>query len=220
MDVLINYFNSHIFDRIETFSNNRINLLEESRDLEIITNLRSSEQTTTQPSNLQQQATSLSQQLSSIFGINFNEAPQQENVRIDTNNNFDQTFVITTIMTNNLPHGNVQITRTLHDGNYLSNILTNILSNFIVGNNSEDVILPMTEDAINKLEVKKYVEIIDPNKSDECTICRENFDDTCSVTILPCKHIFHKDCIEEWLKNYHHKCPVCRQDCGEYKPQM
>jgi hypothetical protein len=34
------------------------------------------------------------------------------------------------------------------------------------------------------------------------------------VTELKCKHMFHTECIETYLKQYNHKCPVCRSEVG------
>lgn len=58
----------------------------------------------------------------------------------------------------------------------------------------------------------------------QCTICSDNFVNGCDVKILPCGHIFHKDCnangegIDKWLKK-HWTCPNCRYnvitDVGE-----
>lgn len=47
-----------------------------------------------------------------------------------------------------------------------------------------------------------------------CTICLENVSSTPSCReeeqrILDCSHIFHRECIGEWLKE-RHNCPVCR----------
>ena len=28
---------------------------------------------------------------------------------------------------------------------------------------------------------------------------------------MPCKHIFHRECIKQWFKS-NHTCPVCRAD--------
>jgi len=40
-----------------------------------------------------------------------------------------------------------------------------------------------------------------------CTICCEDLKD--KATLLPCGHLFDKDCIMPWLTQ-HNQCPVCR----------
>lgn len=84
------------------------------------------------------------------------------------------------------------------------------------GTEPSDVTLPLTDDAINKLPIKKFKEITDTDKNEDCSICQEKYDDESDIIILPCKHYFHKACITEWLKNYHHKCPLCRMPCGDH----
>ena len=37
---------------------------------------------------------------------------------------------------------------------------------------------------------------------------------------IECKHIFHKECLETYLKNYNHICPVCRKDIGVSHPNF
>jgi hypothetical protein len=91
--------------------------------------------------------------------------------------------------------------------------------NHFRGAEQSDVILPLTDDAISKLPVKKFKEIMD-SESENCSICQEKYDSEADVIILPCKHYFHKACITEWLKNYHHKCPLCRMPCGEHTANM
>ena len=31
---------------------------------------------------------------------------------------------------------------------------------------------------------------------------------------IKCKHIYHKECLTEYLTKYNHICPTCRMDIG------
>ncbi|XP_063726438.1 E3 ubiquitin-protein ligase RNF126-like [Symsagittifera roscoffensis] len=44
----------------------------------------------------------------------------------------------------------------------------------------------------------------------DCSVCQEKFTLKEKVLSLPCAHLFHKECIEPWLK-LHNACPVCRK---------
>lgn len=44
-----------------------------------------------------------------------------------------------------------------------------------------------------------------------CSICMEDFKRELKGTPLPCGHIYHKCCIEDWLK-IDHVCPICRSE--------
>ena len=39
-----------------------------------------------------------------------------------------------------------------------------------------------------------------------CSICLEDL--KCNLIITPCKHKFHRNCLEKWTKN---SCPLCRR---------
>ena len=47
-----------------------------------------------------------------------------------------------------------------------------------------------------------------------CWICLSDFKADDKVSPLECheRHIFHNDCIEEWVKASHNSCPVCRTE--------
>ena len=55
--------------------------------------------------------------------------------------------------------------------------------------------------------VKKYSTI----KEDKCAICLQKYKGVDIIKEFPCKHIFHKNCILKWIKNYN-KCPLCKYD--------
>ncbi|XP_005098687.1 uncharacterized protein LOC101863671 isoform X1 [Aplysia californica] len=47
--------------------------------------------------------------------------------------------------------------------------------------------------------------------SQQCNICLNDYENGDRKRNLPCKHDFHKDCVDQWLKT-NATCPVCRAD--------
>uniref|UniRef100_A0A0A1X986 Protein goliath n=1 Tax=Zeugodacus cucurbitae TaxID=28588 RepID=A0A0A1X986_ZEUCU len=47
--------------------------------------------------------------------------------------------------------------------------------------------------------------------SDCCAICIEAYKPSDCIRVLPCKHEFHKNCIDPWLIE-HRTCPMCKLD--------
>ncbi|EAR85086.3 zinc finger, C3HC4 type (RING finger) protein (macronuclear) [Tetrahymena thermophila SB210] len=45
--------------------------------------------------------------------------------------------------------------------------------------------------------------------SEKCTICISEFEYGEKLKQLPCKHIYHPECVDNWLKQ-EKKCPVCK----------
>ena len=77
----------------------------------------------------------------------------------------------------------------------------------------EDVKVTLSEDEFNNLETKISEDMI-INK--QCNICLEDLilDKETSfenkLINLKCNHIYHRDCIKEWLTKQSTKCPTCR----------
>lgn len=71
---------------------------------------------------------------------------------------------------------------------------------------------PATEDAIGQLEIKQLSkEDAEKLENETCAVCQDKYKENDQVTCLPCKHIYHKDCVIPWLK-MHCTCPVCRTE--------
>lgn len=49
----------------------------------------------------------------------------------------------------------------------------------------------------------------------ECPICQEEFVPNNTIKKTPCGHLFHEQCLGEWLENYGKICPLCRKDLEE-----
>ncbi|KAF5918119.1 hypothetical protein HPG69_018460 [Diceros bicornis minor] len=59
--------------------------------------------------------------------------------------------------------------------------------------------------AISKLTTRTET---DPD-FDHCAVCIESYKQNDVVRILPCKHVFHKSCVDPWLSE-HCTCPMCK----------
>ena len=65
----------------------------------------------------------------------------------------------------------------------------------------------------NDLKAKIFTKDIVVNDCEKCSICLEAFEsDKSQVSITPCKHIFHFDCLKNWLETevLNPQCPNCK----------
>ncbi len=46
-------------------------------------------------------------------------------------------------------------------------------------------------------------------EEDKCTICLSEFEEEEDVRRLPCMHLFHVECVDQWL-GQNKRCPICR----------
>ena len=97
-----------------------------------------------------------------------------------------------------------------------------ILRRTIVAPSMEDVKLVVGEDALKKIPISKYTDLEDKIKTMNisCTVCQDDFNAEDKVRILPCEHLYHPDCIDDWLKSHSYKCPCCRKPAAEHSAKI
>ena len=94
--------------------------------------------------------------------------------------------------------------------NSIDRLLDEELRNFVFEENFdhlEDVKVTLTEEQFGKFNTEIQQNQIEGK---QCHVCLENLILDEKLTELTCKHIFHKDCIKNWLVNCSNKCPMCR----------
>jgi len=75
------------------------------------------------------------------------------------------------------------------------------------------------DDVINEFETQIFnenrnVNDIETENTDQippCSICLSLFENGDELRILPCRHRFHSECIDQWFRS-HRTCPMCRID--------
>lgn len=68
----------------------------------------------------------------------------------------------------------------------------------------------LTDNQISNIQIIIYNTDEDENK-DNCSICLDDYIDDDELRKLSCNHIFHKECVDIWLKN-NSLCPICRRN--------
>ena len=87
----------------------------------------------------------------------------------------------------------------------MGNIVFNNMNNNMINENLGNGVDPSIINNLPSSKLKDISKLDDDKKN--CIICLEDFRIDDEVIFLPCLHIFHRDCIIEWLKN-HDDCPV------------
>ena len=70
----------------------------------------------------------------------------------------------------------------------------------------------LSNQQINNLPIIRYTKG-NNNESKQCIICMEEFEEKEKVKLLPCAHIFHNNCIKQWLLK-EKTCPFCKSEIG------
>ena len=69
---------------------------------------------------------------------------------------------------------------------------------------------PTDQEILNELPETQIEDVskLDSEKKN-CVICLEDFKNGDKACVLPCVHIFHTNCVKEWLKTKNF-CPICK----------
>lgn len=70
----------------------------------------------------------------------------------------------------------------------------------------------MTEDQVLKLPSVNYGLRDEPAHQTSCAICIEEYEEGDKLRELPCRHVFHTECIVPWLTERHTSCPLCKSE--------
>ncbi|KAK8658391.1 hypothetical protein V6N13_036598 [Hibiscus sabdariffa] len=70
---------------------------------------------------------------------------------------------------------------------------------------------PASKSAIDTLPSVKIMKSGLSSEFNQCAVCMDEFEEGTEAKQMPCKHLYHKDCIVPWLE-LHNSCPVCRHE--------
>jgi len=73
----------------------------------------------------------------------------------------------------------------------------------------EDVKTILSDEEFNNIETLLYKDL-NNNEKMECLICTEEFIEKDNIKKIKCNHLFHTECIKQWLCKESNKCPICR----------
>jgi hypothetical protein len=155
--------------------------------------------------------------INSFFStINFNEQTIEDDESSDENNdeetesiplNPGQTLTLESLFSHIIGGVSQNIQISSH------NNVISALINLGTQSNQSDVVATLDETETDKL--KRYKP--ETKLEEKCVICLLEQDVDNEVCELPCNHTFHSECIDQYLKEYNYKCPVCRKEVGKAK---
>ncbi|KAL3840525.1 hypothetical protein ACJIZ3_025116 [Penstemon smallii] len=70
---------------------------------------------------------------------------------------------------------------------------------------------PAAKSAVEALPSIKVDEDLMKSELAQCAVCKDDFEMGTVVKQMPCKHVYHDECILPWLE-LHNSCPVCRHE--------
>ncbi|KAJ0246815.1 E3 ubiquitin-protein ligase RZF1 [Hirschfeldia incana] len=70
---------------------------------------------------------------------------------------------------------------------------------------------PAAKSSIDALPTVKITQKHLKSSDSHCPVCKDEFELKSEAKQMPCKHMYHSDCIVPWLVQ-HNTCPVCRKE--------
>lgn len=64
---------------------------------------------------------------------------------------------------------------------------------------------------VDEMEVVQEKDLTENERESGCCICQDKYDDEETIIRLLCGHVFHKECVKEWLTKFFDTCPLCRE---------
>uniref|UniRef100_A0A7N0ZYB3 RING-type E3 ubiquitin transferase n=1 Tax=Kalanchoe fedtschenkoi TaxID=63787 RepID=A0A7N0ZYB3_KALFE len=77
---------------------------------------------------------------------------------------------------------------------------------------------PASKKAVKELPDIKVSDELLASDNAQCAVCMDTFELGGKAKQMPCKHIYHPDCILPWLE-LHNSCPVCRYELPTDDPE-
>eukprot|EP00928_Gymnodinium_smaydae_P057631 TRINITY_DN4084_c0_g1_i1.p1 TRINITY_DN4084_c0_g1~~TRINITY_DN4084_c0_g1_i1.p1 ORF type:complete len:466 (+),score=92.11 TRINITY_DN4084_c0_g1_i1:114-1511(+) len=71
----------------------------------------------------------------------------------------------------------------------------------------------LSTEAINSVDKYRWGEGEGSEAQAQCMVCLSDFSHGEEVRRLPCRHVFHAGCIDEWLRRCQ-ECPICKSNVG------
>ncbi|KAF9597837.1 hypothetical protein IFM89_021922 [Coptis chinensis] len=99
----------------------------------------------------------------------------------------------------------IEVTRTVICDEQDDRLLQSLLE--LMEEASGNKLVPAAPSSVEALKSKKFDK--KDSRREPCAVCLDEYLIGVDVTVMPCSHMYHKHCIEPWLKKTN-TCPLCR----------